>query len=264
MKNKGKKRIPKHAKPIEITKPKEPSNIGVYFIIIFIVLIFAAAFISWDKFTIREIEINGINDVKYLDVINLTGIEYMNNIFSVNLKDIEKRIAQNPILEVISIKRILPYTIEINVIERKPIAVIKALDKYVVLNNKCIALGILDSQIISETTIIKGVVITSYKLGEIIVFKSSIKIEKLQKLLFALEKTNTNDLIKDIDFNLTENIKLTTHAGYEIQIGNIENIEKKCNWIKTMIPKLIEKGEIGGVLYITNVNTAHYISEIDE
>lgn len=258
--NKNIKRMPKHAKLPAPPKEMKRINWGVYYTIMLVVLIFAVALIMWDNFTIRKIEVNGLDNVEYLDVIQLTGIEYMKNIFSIDLSDIKTRVAQNPILEVESVKRILPSTIEININERRPIAKIKALDKYLVINNECITLGVLNDDTVNDYMFINGVTLTSYQLGDSVNLKSTIKIEKLRLLLSALEEVEANSLIKEVDIELTENIKLYAFAGYEVHLGNIDNIKTKCAWVKTMIPKLIEKGETDGILYITNVDSAHFIA----
>lgn len=263
MRNKDKKhlnkKMPKHARPVEVEEPKEPRSMGIYFIIIFVILIFAAALISWDKFTIREIKVNGLNNVNYLDVIHVSGIEYKKNIFAVDLNETKEMIAGNPLLEVQSVKRILPSTIEINVIERKPIAVMKALDKYIVLNSQCIVVGTLDTNANNTSAVVDGVTLTSYQLGEVIDVKSEIKVERLRQLLKAIESTEIGKHIKSIDMSLTENIKLETHEGYDVKLGNIEKIETKCKWVKFMIPHLQKQGKEGGTLHTTIVETAHYI-----
>jgi cell division protein FtsQ len=271
MKNNGKKHLnkktPKHARPMEAQEPKvpkepkEPKSMGIYFIIIFVMLIFAAALIGWDKFTIRTIKVNGIDDVNYNDVIRYSGIQYKKNIFAVDINATKEKIANNPLLEVQSVKRILPSTIEINVIERKPIATIEALGKKVILNSQCIVVGEIDQNTNTTSATITGVTLTSYKPGEVIKVKSEIKVEILQQLLKAIESTDISKHIKSIDMTLTENIKLETHEGYDVKLGNIEKIEKKCKWIKFMIPYEQKRGNEGGTLYTTNVETAHYIDK---
>ncbi|MCK5130409.1 MAG: FtsQ-type POTRA domain-containing protein [Clostridiales bacterium] len=258
--SKKEKRMPKHAKPIPPPKELKPIRWGLYFIIVVIVLIIAIGLISWDNFTIHKIDVVGLDKIQYLDVIQLTGIEYMKNIFTINLQDVESKITQNPILEVISIQRKLPSTIEITVHERNPIALIESLDKYIIINNECIALGVVEPLIEKQYILIDGVTLTSYQLGQSIHLQSTIQVDKLNKILTALEEIDAHQLIQKIDINLTENIILNTHAGFEVHLGSIENIEKKCIWLKTMVSTLVEKGETKGTLYITNVDSAHFIA----
>lgn len=259
----SKKRPPKHLKPIDIEEVRKPTHFGVYFIIILVVAVVAVVLISWDKFTVREIEINGIEKVNYLEVIHLSKIEYMSNIFTIDLKEVESNIEQNPILDVIDTKRNLPDTIIITVVEREPIAAIKTGDKYIVIDKDLTVLGIHETSSTPDKSEIVGTAVSSYLLGEEVVLQKEIHTKKLKMLLTAIEDTDTEALIDRIDLSFTENIKLYSNAGYEIQIGSTDNIENKCLWIKTMIPKLLEEGRQGGTLYITNVNTAHYIAPND-
>ena len=264
-----KKRSPKHLKPAEVKEFKsaevkevrrKPAHFGIYFIAIFVVLAVAAVLISWDKFTVREIEVNGIDKIDYLEVVHLSGIEYMSNIFTIDLKEVAENIEQYPVLDVIDLKRKLPDTIIITVAERRPVAEIKSGDKYIVVSKDLIALGAHEASAAHGSCEIMGTSAESFVLGQEIILQKEIHEKKLKQLLAALENTQTESLIKTIDISFTENIKLYSEAGYEIQIGNTENIENKCLWIKTMIPKLLEEGRQGGTLFITNVNTAHYIA----
>jgi cell division protein FtsQ len=257
------KRSPKHLKPVQAKEVRKPAHFGIYFIVIFVVLIIAVVLISWDKFTVREIEIEGIENISYLEVVHLSGIEYMSNIFAVDLKEVEQNIEQNPILDVISSKRKLPDTIIITVAERKPLAAIKSGDMYIVVSRDLVALSVQEAAAAPGSAVIEGTGTESFVLGEEVVLSKDIHAKKLKQLLAALEETQTEALIKTIDISFTENIKLYSEAGYEIQIGSTDNIENKCLWIKTMIPKLMEEGRQGGTLYITNVNTAHYIAPND-
>lgn len=257
------KRSPKHLKPIEVKEVKEPINFSIYFIIIFIVLVIATGLIVWDRLTVREIKIEGLEKVNYLEIVHLSGIKYMSNIFTVDLEDVTKNIEQYPVLKVMDIKRQIPDTIVITIEEREPIAWLNAQDKNLVISKNCIALEISENAINTENIKIIGTEVISYELSECISLSKDIHIKKLNLLLNAISDANIQDHIKSIDITFTENIKLQSKEGYEIQIGNSDNIENKCLWIKTMIPKLIEEERQGGVLYITNVDSAHYIAPED-
>ncbi len=257
-----KKSAPKHLKvkiPEPVKKPEPPAHLGIYFIIIFVVLLIAAGLIAWDKFIVRDIEIEGIENVNYLEVIHLSEIEYSSNIFTIDTDEVVENIERNPVLKVSDIKKKLPSTIIITIEERSPVAVIKAGDKYLVLDHDLITLSVQSEQTLASNAEILGAAVTEYELGEPVTLEKEIHIKKLKELLFAVESTEISQLIKIIDISFTENIKLYANAGYDIQIGGTDNIVNKCLWIKTMIPTLIEEEKQGGTLYITNVNSAHYI-----
>jgi cell division protein FtsQ len=257
-----KKSAPKHLKvkvPEPVKRPEPPKHLGLYFIIIFVVLLIAAGLIAWDKFIVRDIEIEGIENVNYLEVIHLSGIEYSSNIFTIDTDEVAKNIEQNPVLKVIDIKKKLPSTITITIEERAPVAVIKSDDKYIVINHDLIALSVQSEQTLAGNAEILGTAVTEYELGGQVTLEKEIHVKKLREILLAIETTEISQLIKTIDISFTENIKLYANAGYDIQIGGTDNIENKCLWIKTMIPTLIDEEKQGGTLFITNVNSAHYM-----
>ncbi len=258
------KKQPKHIKPPEPGEIKEPINLKVYLIVLFVILIVAIGFISWDRLTVRDIEIEGIVKINYLEVVRLSDIEYMTNIFSIKPDDVKKNIEQNPNLKVLDVRRKLPDTIIIEIEEREPIATIKCVDKKIGINENCIALEVFESLAQSSRIEIIGTSITKYELGYEAEFEKDIHKNKLTTLLNSIKTTGIQEHIKTIDISFTENIKLYSIEGYEIHIGNVQNIDNKCIWIKTMIPKLIEEGKQGGILYITNVDSAHYIGAENE
>jgi cell division protein FtsQ len=172
---------------------------------------------------------------------------------------VAKNIEQNPVLKVIDIKKKLPSTITITIEERAPVAVIKSDDKYIVINHDLIALSVQSEQTLAGNAEILGTAVTEYELGGQVTLEKEIHVKKLREILLAIETTEISQLIKTIDISFTENIKLYANAGYDIQIGGTDNIENKCLWIKTMIPTLIDEEKQGGTLFITNVNSAHYM-----
>ena len=257
----SKKKAPKHLKPAPVPQeaPK-PVNYGIYFIIIAVILVVAAVLIAWDKLTVREIKIEGIENTNYLEVVHLSGIKFNSNIFTVDLDEVKDSIEQNPVLDVIEIKRKFPDEIIIKIAERTPIAAIETMGNYIVMDKDLVALSIQDTVMQPQNALITGTAVTEYQLGEEIKLDKDIYEKKLKELLDAMFETQTGSLIKSADISFTENIVMISKSGYEIRIGSCENVRNKFIWIKTMIPKLQEEGREGGILYITNVNSAHYMA----
>ena len=74
-------------------------------------------------FTIKNIDIKGIYHLDQKDIIKTINSYNKKNIFNVNLKNIYNEIKQNTWVEEVSIKKIYPNTLEINLIEKEPIAI---------------------------------------------------------------------------------------------------------------------------------------------
>ena len=229
----SKKRAPKHLKPAPVPEePPKPVRFGIFFIIIAVVLVAAAALIAWDKLTVRAVEIEGLEKLNYLEVVHLSGIKFNSNIFTVNLDEVKENIEQNPMLSVIDIKRKIPDKIIIEIAERTPIAAIEVLGQYVVMDKDLVALSIQDNILPAQNALIYGAEVTEYQLGGEIEFEKEIYAKKLKELLSAMYETQTGALIESIDISFTENIVMASKAGYEIKIGSCENVRNKFIWIK--------------------------------
>ena len=74
-------------------------------------------------FTIKNVDIKGINHLRSKDILKIINSYNKKNIFNVNLKNIYNEIKQNTWVEEVSIKKIYPNTLKINLIEKEPIAI---------------------------------------------------------------------------------------------------------------------------------------------
>lgn len=71
-------------------------------------------------FAIKDITISGTNMLSDEAVLELTGIELGTNTFSVDLNEVEDRVAMSPWCAFVSVKRLLPDRFEIAVQEHEP------------------------------------------------------------------------------------------------------------------------------------------------
>ena len=85
-------------------------------------------------FNIQEIKVEGNSKVTTNNIINLSRIKIGENIFRNNKKKIEKNIKENPYIESVLIKRILPSTINLQISERKVEYQIKLISSYIYID----------------------------------------------------------------------------------------------------------------------------------
>ncbi len=71
-------------------------------------------------FAVKHISISGTHMLSEEAVLELTGIEPQKNCFSIDLNEVEDRIAMSPWCASVSVKRVLPDSFEIAVQEHKP------------------------------------------------------------------------------------------------------------------------------------------------
>jgi cell division protein FtsQ len=74
-------------------------------------------------FFIKNVDIKGINHLNQKDILKIINSYNKKNIFNVDLKKIYNEITQNTWVEELSIKKIYPNTLKIDLIEKEPIAI---------------------------------------------------------------------------------------------------------------------------------------------
>ena len=116
----------KSEKTVSINFISKPLIIFLVLCLTSIALIYTYDFIMQSTyFNIKKIHINGNNRVKSQSIINLAKIENRNNILSLNLTLLQKRIRSHPWIQNVSLKRSLPSALSIKITEEIPLAIVK-------------------------------------------------------------------------------------------------------------------------------------------
>jgi cell division protein FtsQ len=82
------------------------------------------------SFRVREVEVEGNRKITKETLLSLTLMEGMPNLFSINLKEVVKRIESHPWIEQVRVRKVFPNKILIQVEERKPMAIIQLEELY--------------------------------------------------------------------------------------------------------------------------------------
>jgi cell division protein FtsQ len=82
------------------------------------------------SFRVRKIEVKGSQKIAQESLLSLASIEGMPNLFTLRLKDVAKRLEAHPWIERVTIRKAFPNKVEIEVEERRPIAIVQLDDLY--------------------------------------------------------------------------------------------------------------------------------------
>jgi cell division septal protein FtsQ len=81
-------------------------------------------------FRVREVEVEGGQKIPKETLRSLTVVEGMPNLFSVELKEVVKRLESHPWIEQVQVKKVFPNKILIQIEEKKPMAIIQLGELY--------------------------------------------------------------------------------------------------------------------------------------
>jgi len=85
-------------------------------------------------FCVKEVEIKGCQKIPQEYLLGLAQIEGMPNLFTIALGEISKRLESHPWIEEVTVRKVFPNKISIQVEERKPVAILQLEDPYYIDN----------------------------------------------------------------------------------------------------------------------------------
>jgi hypothetical protein len=81
-------------------------------------------------FRVREVEIEGYQKIPKETLLSLLTIEGMPNLFTLRLRDVAQRLESHPWIDHVKVRKVFPDRIWVQVVERKPIAILQLEELY--------------------------------------------------------------------------------------------------------------------------------------
>lgn len=235
-------------------KNKNNNNIVLSFVLITLVLIgICIGCMLTPTFNIDNINVQtGIN-VSKEEILSKTEHVKGINTFKVGTKSLEKVIETIPYVKSCDIKRVLPNSLGITYEERKPYAIIKYLESYVIMDKYGYVLEIKKENDMKELTIIYGVDAEEYVAGNVLDGVARLKYENVAYLLETVKHVDFEYGISEINYQDTENLIISIKdVDIEVEYGTIEKdkLNEKMIYLNEMIKSI--EGKKGTILINSN------------
>lgn len=198
-------------------------------------------------FNIKEIKVTGNTVIKAEEIISCSGIRKGVNIFDFNKGDAKKNILSMGYVSEVKIKRSLPSTVEISIVEEVGVSYIKAEKGYVIITaeGRCIDItdGIKSSDRDGKGTVelpkmpvIKGLSEVKYKVGKVITSENNAQLEVLFKCLREFSGSGHIFNMIEIDMSNMNKIKFKYMTeDLVVSVGDAEKIDYKMEVFEEII-----------------------------
>lgn len=239
MKTKKKKRI--------LTK-KARNVVCTLLVIATIVLIFSSKL-----FYINNIEVLGNSKLTENEIISVSGVVKDVNIFSLNKLNAKRSLLENSYIEDVTITRVLPNTIRIEVEEKVPRYMIQFANSYIYINNQGYMLEISTEPL--ELPILLGITtdLNNVKPGDRLNIEDLNKFNKMIQIMDISRSFEMVELITKIDITDANNYTLHLEKeGKIVYLGDATDLNTKMLPLKGILEDT--KGKTGEIFLDMDLN----------
>ncbi len=204
-----------------------------------------ACLLATPTLAIRGIEIRGLNELTEKDIYRLTGIRLSQNLFAVNLDGTVRKIQANPWVREVSVSRVLPDKLMIEIVERISLALLRRDDSFFLVDDRGLIFKELTDRDHSDLPVING---WSERVEEV----SGLSLKKLTELV-ALYNNRAEPLALGnlAEIHLSEVLGVTLFIEQGISLGlGFDDYSVKLDRFKQVWQDLTKKGMVKGFLRI--------------
>ncbi len=203
---------------------------------------------------VGKFEVKGSTEYELRDLISASGIRSGDLMFSVNEKDAEEKLIENcPYLKSVDVKKKFPNRIVFKVEERVLGWYLQIGEDFYALDYDLrILLETYDEESLIERGLTKLVLpeLESAVCDELPEFGNDDEqlIKETLKIIDSFRTHEMKSRLTYLDLSNRFEIKLTVDSTFEVNLGDMSNIETKLATVKSTIAKSIDKGYAGGEL----------------
>ena len=252
--------LAKKQKARRLYKKRKKNRFITRFYVFLTILFFGIAWFLISNsglFTIDAVEVKGNSHYTAEEIINMGHVSTGRNIiYKANIKETKEFLENNPYIRHAEVRRRLPSTLVIRVVEREERFAFKYDDDYLVMDEEGILLK--KSRNKPMTTIVQGIVVNKIKLGEKIGAENSKRMDMVIDLIKMMMKSDLyyvsvdNSSEKKIMAYIYDT--LVVKADYDTLMTNMEN-----GRLHLVLEKLFEDGIERGTITFGEDGTASFI-----
>ncbi|ONI45869.1 hypothetical protein AN640_04070 [Candidatus Epulonipiscium fishelsonii] len=198
-------------------------------VITFIIVLSFLLVLVLPVWNIENINIEGNNYYTDDDIKIILDLNKTTHILTLSQSDVKNIKKKLPFIKKIYLDKILPNTINLNIIERTPLGYIPFSGGYIILDEEGYVLAH-HEQKIEKLPIIEGIKINKFLVGEKLIPAEDEEFIVLKDILNTLKKYNLQEEVTTINVSDTEQIHLYINS-LDVIIGDIKGFEQKVRWL---------------------------------
>lgn len=218
--------------------------------------------LRFQVFTIRNVNISGLQTLAPQQVAKAAGLDRGLFYFTLSEEAVRRGINSNRYLVFVSMHKVLPNSLHIKVIERRPYAFFTQLGVgYVMAQDGIILEQTKDLKQGKNLMLVNGLSLwTQQEVGRLPASTDQLQMEILIKVFEELALWQLNQEIEGIDIAQSLNISLQTKDGYTINLGSEKELHAKVGTVVSVLRELRRRQMSGGIIEAARPGEASYLA----
>lgn len=213
-------------------------------------------FFSTPLFNITQITVQNNTKISSDTIEQLSGIKIGDNLYKLSKKQIISNIKQNPYVESVQVKRMLPNSVEIIIKERQATYVLEVGNGYMTINNQGYMLELEADNtglpIINGFSTEKENVVEGKRLNE----EDLTKLGTVLKIIDSINVNGITEKVTSIDVSSKQNYTLIFEEEQKtVYLGDASDISTRIFKLKNILLK--EKGKVGEIFINGDTKTGN-------
>lgn len=233
------------------------SKVVIIFSLILIVVIVLYTSLNSGIFNSDNIEIEGNKYVESEYIIKALEVNNNKNIFRYNIKDMEEILLNNKYIDKVEIKRLLPNTLKVSIIEKEIVANLYNEEIYCYIDKEGNFIDEIDENNKDNEVITVHIDYNKTDSQEI-KFKNE---ENKKRLLYLLEYIKEEGIYKkidNIDMTKPNSINMSTKEDINILLNSDEELKYNISRLAMILAELQNKKQKGGEIDLSTGKYALY------
>ena len=207
------------------------------FFVIFLLMSISAFiyFINSDFFIVEHIYVQGANTVTKEEILEISGLETGDNIFSFKASDVQHAVMSIPNIKNASVVRTYPNTVKIIVIERSAFMVLNSNGMFYAIDEDGSVLSVDEKLVNNDGVIISGLSDITLQEGDIYDFNSSVYTQTAYDILQYLKNESLYEYISELYITPGGTYYLYTEKANVIKFYSLEAFTSNTDFIEDFI-----------------------------
>ncbi len=233
----------------------------ILFILLIVVMAFLLIFFKTSLFHVNSVSVEGDKSLDDNEIIALSGITGNENIFLLNISQIENNILSDPKIDSVTIKRdYIRRNVTIQYQTKMPLVILPFDNSYVLLDEKGYVIEVSDT-FLPSVVMVTHLDINNVTVGQMVEVTDNDKLYAALACAKAAEKSSLLPFLSEINVKNAESIVLFTTEGIKVLLGNLDDIDYKMDYIYAIMLDRKQKGIGGGTLDIRYSISPIYVPE---